>query len=105
MTEIDRNMLQSIIKDRGLKMSDLSKSIGKNHSYISQYINKNTPKDLPYSVMRALMRELSLNIVDNSDDLDKPRLSNEEKDLIKKFKRLNDKQKKLIHSLIGELIN
>lgn len=52
-----RKLLSGLIADRGLKLSDLSRKIGKNHAYMQQFIKRGIPDKLPEDV-RAKLAEL-----------------------------------------------
>lgn len=52
-----RTLLQTLIDDRRLTLSDVSLKIGKNHAYLQQFIKRNVPAKLPEDV-RAKLAEL-----------------------------------------------
>lgn len=41
-----RERLRKALRDRGQKMSAASKAIGRNHAYVSQFLENQTPKEL-----------------------------------------------------------
>ena len=55
-----REWLDATIKERGLNMASLSKAIGKNGTYLQQYIRYGTPAHLPEIPRQRLARELGV---------------------------------------------
>lgn len=59
-----REILAQIIKDEDVDMTWLSRQIGKNKTYIQQYITKGTPKkldgDLRNAIAKALKKDPSI---------------------------------------------
>lgn len=52
-----RKLLVGLIADRGLNLSDVSKKLGKSHSYLQQFIKRGVPAKLPEDV-RAQLAEM-----------------------------------------------
>lgn len=57
--EFERKNLEKAIRETGADMSALSKKIGKNQTYIQQYITKGVPKRLSYEIRQTLAKELN----------------------------------------------
>lgn len=49
-----RQRIAKVIEDRGLSMSELSKDLGKAHSYLSQYLTRGIPDQLPEKIREKL---------------------------------------------------
>lgn len=52
-----RKLLDGLIADRGLNLSDVSKKLGKNHAYMQQFMKRGIPEKLPEDV-RAKLAEM-----------------------------------------------
>lgn len=52
-----RILIAQIVKDRNLKLADLSRELGKNHAYLQQFLKRNVPDKLPEDV-RSRLAEL-----------------------------------------------
>lgn len=55
-----RKLLTRVIDDRGLKLSDLSLKLDKNHAYLQQFIKRGIPAKLPEDVRGKLAEILGL---------------------------------------------
>lgn len=55
-----RRRLFTAIQEQGFKLNNLSKAMGKNTSYLQQYFNRGTPKELDDRGIRMLCQLLSL---------------------------------------------
>jgi transcriptional regulator with XRE-family HTH domain len=55
-----REFVRRKIAEKRLKFQDISKEIGKTHSYMSMYLRRNMPKILPDSVILPLARILEV---------------------------------------------
>lgn len=55
-----RKLLTRVIDDRGLKLSDLSLKLDKNHAYLQQFIKRGIPAKLPEDVRGKLAEILDL---------------------------------------------
>jgi lambda repressor-like predicted transcriptional regulator len=55
-TDIDapRALIVSVVEQRGLNLAHLSRSIGKAHSYLQQYLRRGIPRTLPEDVRERL---------------------------------------------------
>jgi phage repressor protein C with HTH and peptisase S24 domain len=49
-----RQLIRSTLSERRLKMSDVSKSLGKNHAYLHQFLDRGIPAQLPELVREQL---------------------------------------------------
>lgn len=55
-----RKLLLGLFDERGLKLSDVSKDLGKNHAYMQQFIKRGIPEKLPEDVRSKLAEMLGL---------------------------------------------
>lgn len=55
-----RKLLLGLFDERGLKLSDVSKDLGKNHAYMQQFIKRGIPEKLPEDVRAKLAEMLGL---------------------------------------------
>ena len=60
MTEEARRVLRMRAAELKRPLSDLSKSIGKNHSYLQQYLERGIPRELPEKLRSSLAKELGV---------------------------------------------
>jgi transcriptional regulator with XRE-family HTH domain len=49
-----RRRIQALVKREGLTLAEVSRSIGRNHAYLQQFMRRGTPKTLPEDVRHAL---------------------------------------------------
>jgi hypothetical protein len=49
-----------LVRERGLDLAALSRSVGRNHAYFQQYLRRGTPKRLPEEVRSALCARFGL---------------------------------------------
>lgn len=55
-----REFLRTSLEKRGLKMAAVSRDLGKNPTYIQQFLTKGSPRDLPEEVRRMLAEILDV---------------------------------------------
>ena len=55
-----RQMILSRSRERRLSLADMSRGVGKNHSYMHQFLYRRTPQELPEAVRRKLAGMLDL---------------------------------------------
>ncbi len=55
-----RQLVASRLEERGLNMSEVSKRLGKNQTYIQQYVKKGSPRWLPEDIRPALAAILDM---------------------------------------------
>lgn len=55
-----RKLLLGLFDERGLKLSDVSKDLGKNHAYMQQFIKRGIPEKLPEDVRSKLAEMLGI---------------------------------------------
>lgn len=57
-----RSLILKTAKDRGLSLADLSRRLGKNHSYIQQYVTRGIPRSLPKLAAQRLAEYLGVDV-------------------------------------------
>lgn len=55
-----RKLIEAVVKERDLNMSQLSKDIGKNHAYLQQFIKRGVPTKLDEDVRAQLAERLGV---------------------------------------------
>lgn len=55
-----RELLKAKIEERGASMAELSRSAGKNHAYLQQYLERGIPRKLPEDVRQHLALALDI---------------------------------------------
>lgn len=55
-----RKLILDRMTDKGTNLAELSRSIGKNHAYLQQFINRGVPAELPEKVRRVLAPALGV---------------------------------------------
>lgn len=58
--EVVREKISGLIKEKGLEMKELSLQVGRNHSYIQQYITRKSPNELPEKIRFKLAQLLDI---------------------------------------------
>jgi len=52
--EKSRDKLRKLLRDKGLSLSGASRQLGRNSSYLQQYLERGSPRELPASVEKKL---------------------------------------------------
>lgn len=62
LEEVDpvRALIMSLIKEHNSNLAEISRSIGKNHAYLQQFLRRGTPRTLPEDVREELGRIFNL---------------------------------------------
>lgn len=60
MSDTIRELVENRIEERGLNMADVSRRLGKNPTYIQQYVRKGSPRWLPEDVRPSLSEILDI---------------------------------------------
>jgi len=63
-----RDTIRKLIRDQGKTLTGLSKALGRNPSYLQQYLERGSPKELPDKVRRNLAK--LLNVSEEKVDVD-----------------------------------
>lgn len=55
-----RRLIQQLAAERGIKLADLSRQVGKNHAYMQQFLKRSIPAKLPEDVRAKLAEALDV---------------------------------------------